>query len=266
MGSRRAGFTEEELLAAGLVQRSKSRPGSVYDRFRARSHVPRGRRRGRVRGFGARRMTEKSTPGQPAKYVNTADGELYHKREVLFGIDLARAHAAKAGRMLLVEGYTDVLALHQAGNPQFRGDHGHLADRGADRRAAAGGQRAGAVPGRRPRRAGRDAARRPSGRREGPGAAGGGPARGLGPRRPGRLRGGGGAARPGRCLGAVRLLQRRPDPRAGRHPQRRGPRRGSGRAAPGARRAGRQRAARRVDAPHRRAPGAVRQPAGVAAD
>ena len=50
-----------------------------------------------------------------AKYVNTSDGELYHKREVLFGIDLARGHAAKAGRMLLVEGYTDVLALHQAG-------------------------------------------------------------------------------------------------------------------------------------------------------
>jgi DNA primase len=118
LGSRRAGFTEEELLAAGLVQRSKSRPGRVYDRFRARLMFPAADARGRVRGFGARRMTEESTPtnlGHPAKYVNTADGELYHKREVLFGIDLARAHAAKAGRMLLVEGYTDVLALHQAG-------------------------------------------------------------------------------------------------------------------------------------------------------
>jgi DNA primase len=50
-----------------------------------------------------------------AKYLNTSDGELYHKREVLFGIDVARAPAAKAGRMILVEGYTDVLALHQAG-------------------------------------------------------------------------------------------------------------------------------------------------------
>src|SRR6202022_3712281 len=46
---------------------------------------------------------------------NTSDGELYHKREQLFGIDLARAAAARAGRMILVEGYTDVLALHQAG-------------------------------------------------------------------------------------------------------------------------------------------------------
>ena len=71
--------------------------------------------RGRVRGFGARRMNEDTGPMAGAKYVNTSDGELYHKREVLFGIDLARSHAAKAGRMLLTEGYTDVLALHQAG-------------------------------------------------------------------------------------------------------------------------------------------------------
>jgi DNA primase len=115
MGSRRAGFTEEELLAAGLAQRSKSRPGSVYDRFRARIMFPAADARGRVRGFGARRMSQEQSPMGGAKYVNTSDGELYHKREVLFGIDLARGHAAKAGRMLLVEGYTDVLALHQAG-------------------------------------------------------------------------------------------------------------------------------------------------------
>lgn len=53
--------------------------------------------------------------GRMPKYINTPDGELYHKREVLYGIDLARGAGAKAGRMLLVEGYTDVLALHQAG-------------------------------------------------------------------------------------------------------------------------------------------------------
>ena len=112
LGSRRAGFTEEELLAAGLVQRSKSRPGSVYDRFRSQIMFPASDDRGRVVGFGARRMRDDQ---RIAKYVNTADGELYHKREVLFGIDLARRHAAKADRVLLVEGYTDVLALHQAG-------------------------------------------------------------------------------------------------------------------------------------------------------
>lgn len=67
--------------------------------------------RGRVVGFGARAMRE----NQPPKYLNTSDGELYHKREVLFGIDLARSAAAKAGRAVLAEGYTDVLAMHQAG-------------------------------------------------------------------------------------------------------------------------------------------------------
>jgi DNA primase len=67
--------------------------------------------RGRVLGFGARAMRANQQP----KYLNTSDGELYHKREILFGIDRARAAAAKAGRTILVKGYTDVLALHQAG-------------------------------------------------------------------------------------------------------------------------------------------------------
>src|SRR5947199_7930393 len=66
---------------------------------------------GGVVGFGARAMRANRQP----KYLNTSDGELYHKRAQLFGIDLARAAAARAGRMILVEGYTDVLALHQAG-------------------------------------------------------------------------------------------------------------------------------------------------------
>jgi DNA primase len=52
---------------------------------------------------------------QRPKYLNTSDGELYHKGSQLFGIDLARGAAARAGRAILVEGYTDVLALHQAG-------------------------------------------------------------------------------------------------------------------------------------------------------
>jgi DNA primase len=112
LASRRAGYSDEELLAAGLAQSSRNRPGSIYDRFRERIMFPAVDARGRVHGFGARRMRENQGG---AKYLNTSDGELYHKREVLFGIDLARAPAAKAGRMILVEGYTDVLALHQAG-------------------------------------------------------------------------------------------------------------------------------------------------------
>jgi DNA primase len=109
--SRSSGFSEEELLAVGLAQRSKSRPGSIYDRFRERIMFPATDARGRVHGFGARAMRDNQRP----KYLNTSDGELYHKREVLFGIDLARSVASRADRMILVEGYTDVLALHQAG-------------------------------------------------------------------------------------------------------------------------------------------------------
>jgi DNA primase len=111
LASRHAGFTDDELLAVGLVQRSKTNPGRVYDRFRERIMFPATDARGRVLGFGARAMRDNQLP----KYLNTSDGELYHKRSVLFGLDLARAPAAKAARMILVEGYTDVLALHQAG-------------------------------------------------------------------------------------------------------------------------------------------------------
>src|SRR5205807_10046067 len=111
LASRNAGFSDEELIAVGLVQRSKTNPGRVYDRFRERIMFPATDARGRVLGFGARAMRENQLP----KYLNTSDGELYHKRSVLFGLDHARAPASKAARMILVEGYTDVLALHQAG-------------------------------------------------------------------------------------------------------------------------------------------------------
>jgi len=111
LASRRAGFTDEELLTVGLAQRSKQRPGQIFDRFRARIMFPSADQRGRVVGFGARATRD----GQRPKYLNSAENELYRKREQLFGIDLARGAAARAGRMILVEGYTDVLALHQAG-------------------------------------------------------------------------------------------------------------------------------------------------------
>jgi DNA primase len=71
--------------------------------------------RGRVLGFGARRMADSD---QGPKYLNTSENELYHKGRQLFGIDQARGPAAKAGRVVAVEGYTDVLALHQAGVPE----------------------------------------------------------------------------------------------------------------------------------------------------
>lgn len=111
LGSRQAGFTEDELLATGLVQRSKQRQGSVYDRFRERIMFPLANARGKVVGFGARAMRD----NQPPKYLNTSEGEVFHKGSQLFGIDVARRAAARAGSIVLAEGYTDVLALHQAG-------------------------------------------------------------------------------------------------------------------------------------------------------
>jgi DNA primase len=115
--SRKAGFSEQELLDVGLAVRSRKRAGTVYDQFRGQIMFPAADERGRVRGFGARRLRdEPGLDGRPRpKYVNTSDGTVYHKREVLFGVHLARGPAAKAGRMILAEGYTDVLALHQAG-------------------------------------------------------------------------------------------------------------------------------------------------------
>ncbi len=111
LASRRSGHSDEELLAAGLAKRSRTRPGQLYDFFRGQILFPTADQRGRVRGFGARTMGE----GRGPKYVNTPDGDLYHKREVLYGIERARASAAKSGRMVLVEGYTDVIAMHEAG-------------------------------------------------------------------------------------------------------------------------------------------------------
>jgi DNA primase len=109
VGAQQSGFTAEELVAAGLAQRGRG--GALYDRFRGRIMFPLADARGRVLGFGARAMAE----GRGPKYLNTSENELYHKGRQLFGIDLARREAAKSGRIVVVEGYTDVLALHQAG-------------------------------------------------------------------------------------------------------------------------------------------------------
>ncbi|HEX8689960.1 MAG TPA: DNA primase, partial [Solirubrobacterales bacterium] len=105
----RAGFTVAELRAVGLVQ--KGRGGGEYDRFRSRIIFPIRDRRGRTLGFGGRAMRS----DQGAKYVNTAETDFFHKSHMLYGIDLAKEAIAKAGRAVVVEGYTDVLALHQAG-------------------------------------------------------------------------------------------------------------------------------------------------------
>jgi len=109
VAGQRAGFGVEELRGVGLVQRGRS--GGDYDRFRERIMFPIRDRRGRVLGFGGRAMRS----DQGAKYVNTAETDFFHKSQILYGVDRAKAAIAKAGRAVVVEGYTDVIALHQAG-------------------------------------------------------------------------------------------------------------------------------------------------------
>ena len=109
VAGQRAGFTVPEMHSVGLVQRSQK--GGEYDRFRARIMFPIRDPRGRVLGFGGRA----TRPDQKPKYVNTAETDFFHKSEILYGLDRARAAMAKENRALVVEGYTDVLALHQAG-------------------------------------------------------------------------------------------------------------------------------------------------------
>jgi DNA primase len=109
VAGQRAGFTVPEMHSVGLVQRS--RQGQEYDRFRARIMFPIRDARGRVLGFGGRATRDDQKP----KYVNTAETDFFHKSEILYGLDRARTAMAKENRALVVEGYTDVLALHQAG-------------------------------------------------------------------------------------------------------------------------------------------------------
>jgi DNA primase len=123
LASRKGGFGEQELYATGLAQRSRQ-SGQPYDRFRARIMFPLIDLRGRVLGFGARALEREPATGDavggaasPAapKYLNTSDNEIYHKGRQLYGAHLARPHATRAGEVLLCEGYTDAIALHQAG-------------------------------------------------------------------------------------------------------------------------------------------------------
>ncbi|HYM45129.1 MAG TPA: DNA primase [Solirubrobacteraceae bacterium] len=114
LASLRNGFSEAELYATGLAQRSQQN-GRPYDRFRARIMFPLADTRGRVLGFGARALDEDGEDRRGPKYLNTSDNTIYHKGLHLYGAHLARAHAARAGVSILCEGYTDVIALHQAG-------------------------------------------------------------------------------------------------------------------------------------------------------
>lgn len=108
----RRGVPEERLVETGLCARSP-KSGRLYDRLRNRVIFPVRDLRGRVIGFGGRDLSgEERAP----KYLNSPETPLYHKGEVLYGLDLARRELRNAPA-LLVEGYLDVISLHGAGHP-----------------------------------------------------------------------------------------------------------------------------------------------------
>ncbi len=104
------GFTQDELTASGLL--STGERGNVYDRFRGRLVWPIRDVTGATVGFGARRLLDDD---QGPKYLNTPETPIYHKSQVLYGLDLARRDIAKGKQVVVVEGYTDVMACHLAG-------------------------------------------------------------------------------------------------------------------------------------------------------
>ncbi len=106
---RRLGFTDEELSASGLVSAGQR---GIYDRFRGRLIWPIRDVTGQTVGFGARKLLETD---QGPKYLNTPDTIVYHKSQVLYGLDLARRDIGKQQQVVIVEGYTDVMAAHLAG-------------------------------------------------------------------------------------------------------------------------------------------------------
>lgn len=104
-------FPADVLVEAGLAGRRDGGRGALYDRFRGRIMVPLVAPGGDVLGFGARAMT----PGDEPKYLNSPETPVYHKGAFLFALDAARRHASEAGEIVVVEGYFDAIALHQAG-------------------------------------------------------------------------------------------------------------------------------------------------------
>ncbi len=102
------GYPTELLYEAGVS--SQGRRGPI-DRFRGRITFPLCDARGRVRGFGARVMPG----GEGPKYLNSPESEIFKKSRILYGLHLARPAIAKKHRAIVVEGYTDVIALHAAG-------------------------------------------------------------------------------------------------------------------------------------------------------
>ena len=105
------GFSVEELLSARLIKEADGKPGTYYDRFRNRLMFPIRDSAGRVVAFTGRALSS----DEPAKYLNSPETELYHKSEILFGLDRAKDAIRSRGFAVLMEGQMDALHAHQAG-------------------------------------------------------------------------------------------------------------------------------------------------------
>ena len=118
--AKRKRFSMELLEEAGLVSQPAESPGIWRERFRGRLIFPIHDERGRTLGFGGRILPEiertMAAQGKHvAKYLNSPETALFHKRTILYGADLARNAVRQAGWVAVVEGYTDVIAAHQVG-------------------------------------------------------------------------------------------------------------------------------------------------------
>ena len=108
---RKRGYTDDELEGPGMFSSGRS---GLIDRFRGRLIFPIRGIGGEIIGFGARKLYD-DDPGP--KYLNTPETQLYKKSTVLYGIDKAKRQIAKQRQVVVVEGYTDVMAMHLAGVP-----------------------------------------------------------------------------------------------------------------------------------------------------
>ena len=114
------GFTKQEIADAGLAIKSERGDDRIYDRFRGRIMFPIADLSGRVIAFSGRffeKMEGSKEEGEPAKYVNSPETDLFKKSKILYGLDKAKGFIRKADCILLVEGQFDVVMSHQSGLP-----------------------------------------------------------------------------------------------------------------------------------------------------
>ena len=111
--ARKAGYKDDYLVKTGLCYRREN-DGQLYDRFAGRVIFPWIGINGKVTAFGGR-LLDKRTKGVNQKYVNSPDSDIYHKEKELYGIYQAKRAIAKEDSVFMVEGYTDLISMHQCG-------------------------------------------------------------------------------------------------------------------------------------------------------